>query len=383
MKKVLFLMTADPLGIGGGEFATRSHLKAICDITNGNVDILITDDWKRDYKNFFNIKKIYSVPPRTRWQVISQYFRLIIDRFAKRAIQIASDNFNDYSCVIVNGSIMAGSIAPRLKKMGLPVISIYHNYEPEYYRDNFKGLKKMLFLPAVKVLERRAYLNSSRNLFLSSQDMNHFASIYGKNNGYNTVLGVYEYNEKKLSISNNIFQKESLTFVITGSLNFEQGVDGILFFFMDLYKYLPLNSRVIISGRNPTQAVRSICSQYANVELVPNPKDINEIISKGDVYVCPTRLGGGVKLRVMDGLRLGLPVITHTCSARGYDLFWNNPSFKVFSTGLEFKDAVQSIVSLFNHGGLDKESVVSEYKKVFSYNAGMNRMKDAINELIK
>lgn len=381
-KRVLFLCSANPLGIGGGEFATRAYLKAVCEVFKGNVDLLITDDWHDDYRDNFQLKNIYSVSKRTKWQVFAQYLTLKIDRFAKKALQIVNNHIDDYCCVVVNGSILAGSISPALKKTGLPVVAIYHNYEPEYYSDNFHGAKRFFFLPAVKKLERRAYKNSGVNLFLSSQDMCRFNKEYGTTSAIDSVLGVFEFEDKPVLINESNEKKESLFFVITGSLNTVQGEDGIKYFFEDLYRYLPKESSVIVAGKNPTGVVKRLCSQYPNVKLIPNPKDINEVISYGDVYVCPTRLGGGVKLRVMDGLRLGLPVITHTCSARGYDLFWGTSSFEIFETPQGFSDAVNRIVKMSVEEGLDKKSVYSQYIEVFSYSSGMERLRIAVEKIL-
>ena len=80
--------------------------------------------------------------------------------------------------------------------------------------------------------------------------------------------------------------------------------------------------------------------------MIPNPESIDDIITDSDIYLCPTRLGGGIKLRVMDGLRLGIPVITHSCSARGYDYFIDKPYFKVFDICLQFTEKLQELIAV-------------------------------------
>ena len=382
MKRVLFLCTADPLGVGGGEFATRSYLKAICEIAGGNVDLLITDDWSNNIRQQFKLKNIYVACERSRNQKLVQYVKLIIDRFAQRAMQVIEENNDEYSCVVVNGSILAGELSGYLKKKRLPLVAIYHNYEPEFYKDNFKGLKKFLFLPVVKILERRAYRNSCCNLFLSNQDMNRFESVYGSTSAKNSLLGVFEYDELKYN-SSPYLKRDLITFVITGSLNNAQGVDGVLYFVDELYKSIPPHSHVIIAGKNPTVVVKEICSRYPNIELIPSPKNIQEVILRGDIYICPTRLGGGVKLRVMDGLRLGLPVVTHECSARGYDLFMKSPSFEVFKTAAEFSDSINRIITLFENKKVDRRAVYNQYVEVFAFKAGAKRMETAIREFLR
>ena len=62
---------------------------------------------------------------------------------------------------------------------------------------------------------------------------------------------------------------------------------------------------MIIAGRNPAAILIEKCKCLPNVTLIPNPENMQDILMQGDVYICPTRLGGGLILRIMDGLRLG------------------------------------------------------------------------------
>ena len=230
--------------------------------------------------------------------------------------------------MVFNGSYEGGALVDICKKYNLKVITIHHNYDPKYAYDNITiPIYKDIFRFHVFRLQKNAYKKSNINLFLTNDDLDECAKEYGETNALNAVLGVFEYqNVAPLSVNKKMVAP--LTFVITGSLCTVQGVDSIKYFFQELYCYLPIDCKVIIAGRTPTAEVENLCSQYTNVCLIPNPKNMSEVISSGDIYICPTRLGGGLKLRVMDGLRLGLPVITHKFSARGYSLFENTDYFR-------------------------------------------------------
>lgn len=379
MKKALFLCTGDPCGIDGGGFATRAYLKTICDIFEGKVDIFGEEEEKLRKK--FSLDRIIVVKGRTKWQKIVQYFHRQIERYSHKAIEYIKQHHDEYSCSIINGSILAGAVVEEFRKYGIPVIAIYHNFEPDYYRDNCHGIKRLLWLPPVKSLERTAYLNCDVNLFLSKQDMGQFERVYGKNGKVNTVIGVYEFDNREAPKEGEHKLDRPLKFVITGSMDFYQGIDGVSFFFESLYKFLPSNSHIIIAGRNPSDSIIKLCENHKNVTLIPNPPIMDTVISEGDVYLCPTRLGGGVKLRVMDGLRLGLPVITHACSARGYDLFWDSSAFEIYNTPEEFEKALNRILDCFKNGMLDKTIVYNSFMSVFSYEAGCNRMKRVLKEM--
>lgn len=80
----------------------------------------------------------------------------------------------------------------------------------------------------------------------------------------------------------------------------------------------------------------------------------------------------------MDGLRLGIPVITHSCSARGYDYFIDKPYFKVFDNCLEFKEKLQELIALVSHNSEFKIECQRLYYSLFSFDAGFKRLKKAI-----
>lgn len=379
MKNVLFLTPMDPTGIGGGSFATHAYLRSISEILEGNVDILLADCWSRDMGRDINVDKIYVACKRPVLNTLMSVITGEIQRFSEPAKKIIKGNPNRYSFLVSNGSSISGNLVDIANRYGIKIVTIHHNYEPEYFRDNYTGLNKLLYMPHVKRLERNAYMNSALNIFLTQQDLEKFRKVYGECKGRCEVIGVYEYGDY---VNQNVINKqnENITFVITGSLCTMQGIDGVKYFFSTLYSSLPADSKVIIAGRNPSPEIIDKCAEHSNVELVANPSDMSKVISSGDVYICPTRLGGGLKLRVMDGLKLGLPVITHSCSARGYDKMFETGCVKVFDTKEEFEQAVTEICN--NMSRCKKEQIMEKYKSIFSYERGKQRMRFVLRELI-
>lgn len=379
MKKALFLTPMDPTGIGGGSFATHAYLRSISEILEGNVDILLADCWSNDMDKNINVDKIFKACKRSAFNTVMSVLTGEIQRFSEPAKIIIKENHSRYSFFVSNGSSISGNLVEIAKRNGIKIVTIHHNYEPEYFRDNYSGLNKLLYMPHVKRLERKAYMNSALNLFLTQQDLEKFRDVYGECEGRCEVIGVYEYGDY---VNQNVIEnkKECITFVITGSLCTLQGIDGIMYFFSTLYPSLPVNSNVIIAGRNPSPEIIDECAKHPNVELIANPVDMTKVISSGDVYICPTRHGGGLKLRVMDGLKLGLPVITHSCSARGYDKMFETGCVKSFDTKDEFEQAVNEICN--NASGYKKEDIIEKYKSLFSYESGKQRMKSALRDLI-
>lgn len=375
MKHTLIINHSDPFANGGGSFASHAYCRAFSEIANGAVDICIFEEskWKEDPS--IKVSQYLRVKQRSTIQRFLSLFTGDIQRYSSFLRKHLAVNKGVYDQIVLNGSFEGGALVDMCKEYGAKVITIHHNYDPEFAYDNISlPVYREIYTHHVYNLQKKAYQSSDLNLFLTKQDIVLCEQKFGKTSARNELLGVFDFKdpirpdfEKK--------QNEKITFVVTGSLCTVQGVDGVKYFFEKLYKHLPKETELIIAGRSPKDEIINLCSQYDNVKLIPNPENMNDVISSGDVYICPTRLGGGLKLRVLDGLRLGLPVITHSCSARGYDAFHGSEYFRSFTDENEFAKAVNDIVALYNSNKIDKESVYNKFIEVFSYKSGVDNLK--------
>jgi glycosyltransferase involved in cell wall biosynthesis len=60
------------------------------------------------------------------------------------------------------------------------------------------------------------------------------------------------------------------------------------------------------------------------VDVVGFVNDIATVIDQADVLVCPLRAGGGVKVKVLEALHRGCPVVTTTIGAQGiHGIAWS------------------------------------------------------------
>lgn len=376
--KILFINKDNPYGVGGGDFATRAFLLALSGLCKGNIDVFLRAGVKTDDSINANI---IIVPKRNIFarlkSVITGHLHRNVNAVKKR---LAEGYSYDY-CAFNNSRTSTGLIQ-HVKSLGIKVITLHHNVEPEFVYDNTPNpLRRSILMRLVRKAERKAWLQSDYNLFLTKQDLQAFQRLYGPNQATNAVIGTFDYHPMP-ALPVRPRGAHPLVFAITGSLCLPQGIDGIRYFFEDLYPFLPDDARVIVSGREPTAEVKALCSSHANVQLIADPVDMNEVIRMADVYICPTRLGGGLKLRVMDGLRLGLPVIAHSCAARGYDALVSHHCLSVFSTKEEFASELHSLISKIEEGTILPQVIRQRYEEVFSYQAGLSRLKDilSINE---
>ena len=100
------------------------------------------------------------------------------------------------------------------------------------------------------------------------------------------------------------------------------------------------------------------------------------ILEAADCYICPTSLGSGIKLRVLDGLKWGLPVVAHDVSARGYERMEETGCLLRYSDGTSFRAALTQL----RERALNKEKVLAAYRNVFSLEAGCKRLESILRD---
>ncbi|WP_348640522.1 glycosyltransferase family 4 protein [Nitratireductor sp. XY-223] len=78
--------------------------------------------------------------------------------------------------------------------------------------------------------------------------------------------------------------------------------------------------RLVIAGRNPKRRIRRWIEAQEGVELIADPPSLGEVYDACDAVVVPLRLGGGSRLKVLEALAVGLPVIATAKAVEGLDL---------------------------------------------------------------
>jgi len=382
MLRVLYIADVNMFANNGGGLCNLSCYNAVCKIFPENVDLMHAEEYIP--LNYNNINII----PVPRMSNLHRGFNLIrgrIHRLNPFAIKYITKNYTKYSLCIINGGITAGDMIDKIKSLGLKTVVIHHNFETDYQIFN-KTLMSFYGLMPYYIIrnEKKAFLKADINYFLTSYDKIKFYESYGLPLGLCDIIGCFETCDKQMDLNN--FYSEPKTIVISGSLNFRQTTDGIIDFFKNYYSdaiNLDPNIKVLITGRNPVKAILELKNEFDNIEICINPENINSIVQRGCIYLCPISAGGGIKLRIMDGLRLGLPILTHEKSVRGYESFLNKKYFKTYKDLDTFKKSFKDLMNLIEMKKNDNFQIQQDYLDTYSFNAGVKRFEKLLNQYKK
>ena len=85
----------------------------------------------------------------------------------------------------------------------------------------------------------------------------------------------------------------------------------------------------------------------------------------------------------MDGLKLGMPILTHEVSARGYEQYRKFKWFQVYNDKQSFAAGLRKIVSLIELNGNLRNEIKTEYNNYFSFENGNRRFIKCIESFCK
>ena len=380
MKKILFFATSNIFLPSGGGLANRALLKALEEEYPNRVDVVHPEVKNEVPSNF------YLVPDYTGKEKIKGLLKGRVHKYNPWLLNFIDQHKGEYSHCLINSGLL-GDLVKDVQARGIKVCMIHHNYEVEFQTDNrsmpaFRGY----FPYFISRNERRAYLHADLNLFLTNSDMETFRRVYGdtrKEN--NTVIGIFEdedrsfdyVKEKKLPVRN---------LVICGSLNSVQTLRGMEQFATNclpiLHRYFNEDFSLLLTGRNPHEFIRKLADSDKQIHLVANPENMIETIIDSGIFICPTNVGGGVKLRIMDGLKLGMPIIAHRVSARGYDAFLGKPWFQVYDDKDSFNDALLKIIEVIGENRELRKEIIENYRQYFSFPKGKTRFLSSIKSFL-
>ena len=113
------------------------------------------------------------------------------------------------------------------------------------------------------------------------------------------------------------------TVLFLGSLEWRPNLDAVKLLlssiFPALLKMLP-DVRLQIVGRRPPQWLKEAVVKAPNVELHADVADVREYLASASVMAVPLRVGGGSRLKILEALACGLPVVSTAVGCEGLAL---------------------------------------------------------------
>jgi len=110
--------------------------------------------------------------------------------------------------------------------------------------------------------------------------------------------------------------------VFTGKMDFRPNIDAVLWFFRHVWPLIAValpNVHLYIVGKSPHVSLLPM-GRDPRVAVTGYVEDILPYFGGADVYVVPLRVGGGTRLKVLEALSAGLPLVSTSLGVEGISL---------------------------------------------------------------
>lgn len=108
-----------------------------------------------------------------------------------------------------------------------------------------------------------------------------------------------------------------------GSMDWLPNIDGMTWFLNEAWPTLHARRpevRLIVIGRNPPAALRAAWDGKCGVQFTGTVDDVRRHLAGCAAAVVPLRIGGGTRLKILELMAAGIPVVSTTIGAEGLPL---------------------------------------------------------------
>jgi glycosyltransferase involved in cell wall biosynthesis len=143
----------------------------------------------------------------------------------------------------------------------------------------------------------------------------------------------------------------SLVFI--GAMDYMPNYQGVLCFCEQtlprIEREIP-GIRLYIIGRNPVPSIRQL-ENRPNIRVLDKVDDIQSRLHPEQILVVPLRIGGGTRLKILEAMSLGLPVVSTSIGAEGLEAVQG----KHILIADEPQEMAQAVIRLYNDKALRQE----------------------------
>ena len=216
-------------------------------------------------------------------------------------------------------------LAPYGCEVDAPVVVTHHNVESELLMQRagaHTGLRRWFFsrqADRVRVRESEFGSSAALNLVVSGDDaarLRRFAptaSISVIPNGVDVDF----------FRSQGVRKRTPFSMVFAGGMDWYPNRDAIEWLATEIWPCLVADQperTLTVIGKAPPQAIVDLAARDSRVKVLGFVPDVRPYIEQADAYICPIRIGGGTRLKVLDALAMGCPLVATSLSVDGLGL---------------------------------------------------------------
>ncbi|RPF73850.1 MAG: glycosyltransferase [Rickettsiales bacterium TMED289] len=349
-KKILFISTNIYPIVGGDTIYTAGLIYRLSQKNNLRVLTLGRN------KNFVNHPIYKNVEIISFSKLTGLFYKIIKLLFNNSLLQeysfgiknfLKNEKLNIYDYIILD-HLRCYSISKNIFKIDrtkTKIIYVAHNVESINQAEKLQALSKKKFLSKlsnnVHSIEQKM-INSCDSIWtLNKDDLRIITKSHHINN--KVIKPYFPWKRIKFNNKKNCVTKEIL---ILGSLNWYPNIKGVLHFVNDIFPLiLNKNNSIVLNivGQNPSSEIMDLANDRINI--YSNVESVDPYILRSDLLIIPNRSGTGSKIKVLESIMKGLPLVMYKENITGYENLNLSSPFVVE----DIKQFSESIILLLNN----------------------------------
>lgn len=230
---------------------------------------------------------------------------------------------------------------------GIPIVLDAHNIEFEIVRqikNTYRNpLRKLFYIIEEKKFrekEERAWRECSLCFTVSDKERNIISSYLGNPNKVFTIPNGVDLERFKYYPKTNM----SKQLLFLGSMDYRPNLDSALYFLEEIFPIIHSKIKDVkldIVGRELWRIQNH--SSIKGVELHENVPEVIPYFRKADVLIVPLRYGAGTRIKILEAMAAGTPLVTTSKGCEGVGVT-NGEHLLVADSPEEFASAVQRVI---------------------------------------
>lgn len=135
--------------------------------------------------------------------------------------------------------------------------------------------------------------------------------------------------------------------LFTGTISYYPNTEGVLWFYQNIWPLIiKKNPDAVfcIAGKSPPPEVLKLAESDKSVQVTGMVDDMRDYYNKAAVVVVPLRVGGGTRLKILEGMAMSKAIISTSVGAEGID-HTDGKDILLRDTPEAFSEAVLSVMS--------------------------------------
>jgi glycosyltransferase involved in cell wall biosynthesis len=256
---------------------------------------------------------VFSADP---YSVASHHDRRFTEAVRAHAAQCRVDLWQAESTVYIGALDGLGAV---------PRVMVAHNVESliwkRYYEATTDPLKRWYIHQQWRKFERferMAFAAATRVVAVSEADAQLIRDLFGGRN-----VDVVDNGIDRRYFEEARGNRDRTQILFLGSLDWRPNLDAVQLLLDHVYPWVQReepSARLLIVGRRPPEWLVRRVREVEGVELHADVPDVRPFLASSGVMAVPLRIGGGSRLKILEALAAGLPVVSTAVGAEGLEI---------------------------------------------------------------